>query len=74
MRKKDEQRLEAYQVKFLRPIVGGASRRDHLHNEVIREHLGETSIVKDIQKYRLQLRNQVDKMEDMTLPPHQKKK
>jgi hypothetical protein len=39
LRKKDEKRIDAQQMKFLRPLMG-ASGRDHLHNTVIREQLG----------------------------------
>jgi hypothetical protein len=44
-------------------LVGDASKRDHLHDEIIRKHLGETSVVKDINRYRLQFKNEVDRME-----------
>jgi hypothetical protein len=33
--------LEVHQMKFLRPLRG-ASRRDHLHIEIIMEQLGKT--------------------------------
>jgi hypothetical protein len=46
----------------------GALRRDHLHNEVIREQSGETNSVHDIEKYRLQWRNHPLRMKDTWLP------
>jgi hypothetical protein len=56
-------------MKFLRPLVG-VSRRDHLHNEVIREQLGETYTVKDIQKYGLQQTNHLERAENDFLKEH----
>jgi hypothetical protein len=63
---KTVKRLEAQQMKFLRSF-GGASRRDHLHNKVIREQLEEINIVKDTEKNRLQWRNHLERINDTCL-------
>jgi hypothetical protein len=60
--RKDTERLEIQQMKFLRPLVD-ASGRDHLHNKVIREQLTEPNIAKDIEKHRLQWGNHLEKTE-----------
>jgi hypothetical protein len=50
--------LETPQIKFLRPLAGTTGRGD-LHDEEIRDQLGETAVIKYIQKYRLHRRKQL---------------
>jgi hypothetical protein len=41
----------------------GASKRDHLHNEIISEHLKDSTTINDIAKHKFQQRNHLKRME-----------
>jgi hypothetical protein len=51
LNQRDRTRLEAAQMKFLRPMLG-LTRLDHQRNEEIREKLKVKSIVLEIDEYR----------------------
>jgi hypothetical protein len=54
MNKRDTQRLEAAQMRFLRPLLG-YKRLDRQRNEDIRKTLKVTNIVKEIQQHQKRL-------------------
>jgi GTP-binding protein EngB required for normal cell division len=51
MKKRDEQRLEAAQMKFLRPLLG-ITKLDKVKNQSIRKKTGAQNIVKEIKQYQ----------------------
>ena len=50
-RKREEQRLEATQMKFLRHLLG-ITKLDKENNKYIREKTGAENIVKEIKQYQ----------------------
>jgi DNA-directed RNA polymerase subunit F len=51
LKKREEQRLEAAQTKFLRHLLG-VTKLDKEKNQTIREKLGVQNIVKEIKQYQ----------------------
>jgi len=51
LKKKEEQSLEASQMKFLRLLLG-ITKLDKEKNQCIREKIGAQSIVKEIKQYQ----------------------
>jgi hypothetical protein len=51
LKKREEQRLEAAQMKFLRHLLG-ITKLDKEKNETIREKLGVQNIAKEIKQYQ----------------------
>ena len=51
LKKREEQRLEAAQMKFLRPLLG-ITKLDKEKNQDIREKTGAQNIVKEIKQYQ----------------------
>jgi hypothetical protein len=45
-------------MRFIRPLTE-VSRKDHIKNDILRNQLDETSIVKDAEIYKLQRRDHV---------------
>ncbi|KAJ9598495.1 hypothetical protein L9F63_010815, partial [Diploptera punctata] len=50
MRKRDAQRLEAAQIKFLRHIMG-VTYMDRIRNETLRQKFNAINIVQEIKEY-----------------------
>jgi hypothetical protein len=51
LKKREEQHLEAAQIKFLRHLLG-VTKLDKEKNQTIREKLGVQNIVKEIKQYQ----------------------
>jgi hypothetical protein len=51
LKKRDEQRLEATQTKFLRHLLG-STKLDRERNKSVREKLGVQNIVLEIRQYQ----------------------
>ena len=51
LRKREEQRLEAAQIKFLRNLLG-ITKLDKEKNQCVREKTGAQNIVKEIKQYQ----------------------
>ena len=51
LKKREEQRLEAAQMKFLRHLLG-ITKLDKEKNQCIRVHMGAQNIVKEIKQYQ----------------------
>ena len=66
MKKREVQRLEAAQMKFLRHLLG-TTKLDKEKNQCIREKLGAQSIVKEIKQYQKWLQH-VHRMDTNRLP------
>jgi hypothetical protein len=62
LKKRDEQRLEAEQMKFLRHLLGIA-KLDRERNQSMREKLGGQNIVLEIKQYQREWLQHVDKMD-----------
>jgi hypothetical protein len=58
MKGRDDQRLEASQMKFLRHLLG-ITKLDREKNQSIREKLGVQNIVRKIQQYKQEWLQQV---------------
>jgi hypothetical protein len=67
LNKRDKQRLEATQMRFLRPLLG-YTKLDRQRNLDIRERLRAQSIVEEIQIYQRKWKEYVDRMQDETPP------
>jgi hypothetical protein len=67
LKQQDISRLEAAQMKFLRPMLG-LTRMDHQRNEVIREKLKVKSTVSKIDEYRQNWKSHVERMENFRFP------
>jgi hypothetical protein len=67
LKQRDRSRLEAAQMKFLKPMLG-LTRLDHQRNEVIREKLKVKSIVLEIDEYRQNWKSYVERMENCRVP------
>jgi hypothetical protein len=62
LKKRDEQRLEATQMAFLRHLLGN-SKLDRERNESVREKLGVQNIVLEIKQYQREWLQHVQRMD-----------
>ena len=62
LRKREKQRLEAAQMKFLRHLLG-ITKLDKEKNQCIREKTGAQKIVKEIKQYQEKLLQHVQRMD-----------
>ena len=62
LKKREEQRLEAAQIKFLRHLLG-ITILDREKNQCIREKTGAQSIVKEIKQYQKKWLQHVQRMD-----------
>jgi hypothetical protein len=67
MNKRDTQRLEAAQMRFIRPLLV-YKRLDRQRNEDIRKTLKVTNIVKEIQQYQKDWKIHLQRMDKGRLP------
>ena len=67
LKKREEQRLEAAQMKFLRHLLG-ITKLDKEKNQCIREKTGAQSIVKEIKQYQKKWLQYVQRMDTKRLP------
>jgi len=67
LKKRDEQRLEAAQMKFLRHLLG-ITKLDKEKNQSIREKTGAQNIVKEIKQYQQKWLQHVQRMGKNRLP------
>jgi len=67
LRKREEQRLEATQMKFLRHLLG-ITKLDKEKNECIREKTGAQNIVKEIKQYQEKWLQHVQRMDTNRIP------
>ena len=67
LKKREEQRLEAAQVKFLRHLLG-ITKLDKEKNQCIREKTGAQSIVKETKHYQKKWLQHVQRMDTNRLP------
>jgi hypothetical protein len=67
LNKRDKQRLEAAQMRFLRPLLG-YTKSDRQRNVDIRERLRVQSIVEEIQTYQRKCKEHVERMQDERPP------
>ena len=66
-KKREEQRLEAAQMKFLRHLLG-ITKLDKENNQCIRKERGVQSIVKEIKQYQKKRLQYVQRMDRNRLP------
>jgi len=67
LKKREEQRLEAAQMKFLRHLLG-ITKLDKEKNRCIREKMGVQYIVKEIKQYQKKWLQHVQRMDTNRLP------
>jgi hypothetical protein len=67
LKKRDEQRLEAAQMKFVRHLLG-ITKLDRERNQSVREKLGVQNIVLEIKQYQRQWLQHVERMERDRIP------
>ena len=67
LRKREEQCLEAAQIKFLRHLLG-ITKLDKERNQCIREKTGTQNIVKEIKQYQKKWLQHVQRMDTYRLP------
>jgi hypothetical protein len=67
LNKRDKQRLEAAQIRFLRSLLG-YTKLDRQRNVDIRERLRVQSIVEEIQTYQRKWKERIDRMQDKRPP------
>ena len=67
LKKREEQHLEAAQMKFLRHLLG-ITKLDKETNQCIRGKAGTQSIVKEIKQYQKKWLQHVQRMDTNTLP------
>jgi hypothetical protein len=67
LKKREEQRLEAAQIKFLRQLLGKTTL-DKEKNQYIREKTGAQNIVKEIKQYQKKWLQHVQRMDTNRLP------
>jgi hypothetical protein len=67
LKKRDEQRLEAAQMKFLRHLLG-ITKLDKEKNRFIREKTGAQNIVKEIKQYQEKWLQHVQRMDTNRIP------
>ena len=66
-KKREEQRLEAAQMKFLRHLLG-ITKLDKEKNQCIRQKTGAQNIVKEIKQYQQKWLQHVQRMDTNRLP------
>jgi hypothetical protein len=67
LKKREEQRLEAAQMKFLRQLLG-LIKLDKEKNQCIREKTGAQNIVQEIKQYQKKWLQYVQKMDTNRIP------
>jgi len=67
LKKREEQRLEAAQMKFFRHLLG-ITKLDNEKNQCIREKLGAQNIVKEIKQYQKKWLQHVQRMDTNRIP------
>jgi len=67
LKKREEQRLEAAQMKFFRHLLG-ITKLDKEKNQCIRQKTGAHNIVKEIKAYRKKWLQHVQRMDTDRLP------
>jgi len=67
LKKREEQRLEAAQMKFLRHLLG-ITKIDKENNQCIRQKTGVQNIVKEIKQYQKKWLRHVQRMDTNRLP------
>jgi len=67
LKKREAQRLEAAQMKFLRHLLG-ITKLDKEKNQCIRENMGAQNIVKEIKQYQKKWLQPVQRMDTNRLP------
>jgi len=67
LKKREEQRLEAAQIKFLRHLLG-ITKLDKEKDQCIREKTGAQNIVKEIKQYQKKWLQHVQRMDRNRLP------
>jgi len=67
LKKREEQRLEAAQMKFLRHLLG-ITKLDKEKNKCIREKTGAQNIVKEIKQYQEKWLQHVQRMDTNRIP------
>ena len=67
LKKREEQRLEAAQIKFLRHVLG-KTKRDKEKNQCIMQKTGAQNIVKEINQYQEKWLQHVQRMDTNRLP------
>ena len=67
LKKREEQRLEAAKMKFLRHLLG-ITKLDKEKNQCIRQKTGAQSIVKEIKQYQEKWLQHVQRMDTNRLP------
>ena len=67
LKKREQQLLEAAQIKFLRHLMG-ITKLDKEKNQCIREKTGAQSIVKEIKQYQKKWLQRVQRMDTNRLP------
>ena len=67
LKKREEKRLEAAQMKFLRHLLG-ITKLDKEKNQCIREKTGAQNIVKEIKQYQKKWLQHVHRMDTNRLP------
>ena len=73
LKKREEQRLEAAQMKFLRHLLG-ITKLDKEKNQCIREKTGAQNIVKEIKQYQEKWLQHVQRMDTNRIPKQAQKK
>jgi hypothetical protein len=67
LKKRDERRLEAAQMKFLRHLLG-ITKLDRERNQSMREKLGVQDIVLEIKQYQREWLQRVERMDTDRIP------
>ena len=67
LKKREEQRLESAQMKFLRHLLG-ITKLDKEKNQCIRQKTGAENIVKEIKQYKEKWLQHVQRMDTKRLP------
>jgi hypothetical protein len=67
LKKRDEQRLEAAQMKFLRHLLG-ITKLDKERNQSLREKLGVKNIILEIRRYKREWLQHVERMDTDRIP------
>jgi len=67
LKKREEQRLEAAQMKFLRHLLG-ITKLDNEKNQCIREKTGAENLVKEIKQYQEKWLQHIQRMDTNRIP------
>jgi len=67
LKKREEQRLEAAEMKFLRHLLG-ITKLDKEKNQCIREKTGAENIVKEIKQYQEKWLHHIQRMDTNRIP------